>query len=82
MLPEWFEAINQDFRYQLTAIVESAPGLYVAEEVTGNAFKIGGGKAGLRVSWQVTGIRHDPVAEAHRIVPEVEKVANERGKYL
>jgi len=34
------------------------------------------------VSWQVTGIRHDPYAEQNRVQPEVEKPANEKGKYL
>jgi hypothetical protein len=81
-LPDWFEALNQDFRYQLTPIGAPGPNLYVAEEVSGNRFKIAGGEAGMKVSWQLTGIRHDAYADAHRIAVEVEKPANERGKYL
>jgi hypothetical protein len=81
-LPAWFEALNKDFRYQLTAIGSPGPNLHVAEEVANNRFRIAGGSAGMKVSWQVTGIRRDPFAEAHRIAVEVEKPAAERGKYL
>jgi len=31
-LPDWFEALNRDFRYQLTAMGSSAPDLYVKSE--------------------------------------------------
>jgi len=81
-LPEWFEVLNRDFRYQLTPIGAPAPGLYIAEEVKGNRFKIAGGEPGLRVSWQVTGIRCDPYAEAHRIPVEGDKLPEEQGTYL
>ena len=81
-LPSYFEALNRDFRYQLTAIGAPGPNLYVAEEVRDNRFRIAGGAPGAKVSWQVTGIRHDPVANAHRIMVEQEKVASERGRYL
>lgn len=81
-LPAWFEALNKDFRYQLTPIGAPAPNLYIAEEISGNRFKIGGGVPGMKVSWQVTGIRHDPYAEAHPIVVEEEKPTHVRGKYL
>jgi hypothetical protein len=79
-LPEWFEALNQDFRYQLTCIGGFAP-VYIADEISGNRFRIAGGEPGLRVSWQVTGIRHDPYAEAHRIPVEEAKPARELGRY-
>lgn len=36
----------------------------------------------MEVSWQVTGIRHDPYVEAHPIPVEEDKPAEERGKYL
>ncbi len=80
-LPAWFEALNKDFRYQLTCIGGFAP-VYVAQEIQGNRFKIAGGKSGLKVSWQVTGIRKDAYANAHRIPVEEEKAAIERGYYL
>lgn len=80
-LPEWFGALNRDFRYQLTCIGRFAP-VYVAEEITGNRFRIAGGEPGMKVSWQVTGIRQDPLAEANRIQVEVDKRPDEVGKYI
>jgi trimeric autotransporter adhesin len=81
-LPDYFQALNSDFRYQLTAIGAPGPNLYIAAEISGNRFKIAGGKAGSKVSWQVTGIRQDAYAAAHRIKVEEEKPAQERGHYL
>lgn len=81
-LPDWFEALNQDFRYQLTAIGAPGPSLYIAQEIKDNRFTIAGGAPGMRVSWQVTGIRHDPYAEANRIPVEQAKTADEQGKYI
>ena len=81
-MPEWFDALNKDFRYQLTAIGAPGPNLYVAEEISGNRFRIAGGTPGMKVSWQVTGIRQDAFANAHRIPVEQEKLDQERGKYL
>ena len=75
-LPEWFQALNRDFRYQLTCIGGFAP-VYIAREVSGNQFKIAGGHAGMKVSWQVTGIRKDTFANEHRIPVEENKPATE-----
>jgi hypothetical protein len=80
-LPDWFEALNEDFRYQLTPM-GAAFVPYVAEEIAGNQFKIGGGIPGRKVSWQVTGIRHDAYANAHRIQIEELKPAAAVGTYL
>jgi hypothetical protein len=81
-LPSYFEALNRDFRYQLTAIGAPGPNLYIAEEISSNRFRIAGGKPGAKVSWQVTGIRHDAWANAHRTPVEIEKTGAERGRYL
>jgi trimeric autotransporter adhesin len=81
-LPDWFEALNQEFRYQLTSIGAPGPNLYVAAEISGNRFRIAGGKPGSKVSWQVTGVRHDAFAEAYRIPVEEKKSSEERGTYL
>src|SRR4051812_30368337 len=59
-LPDYFMALNRDFRYQFLPLGEAAPDLYIKEEIAANHFPIPGGKAGGKVSWQVTGIRHDP----------------------
>ena len=81
-MPDWFEALNQDFRYQLTPLGAPGPNLYIAEEISGGRFMIAGGDPGAKVSWQVTGVRHDPVALASRMSVEVDKRSHEAGKYL
>jgi hypothetical protein len=81
-LPEWFEALNQDFRYQLTPIGAAMPNLHIAQTIQTNTFRIAGGEPGMEVSWQVTGIRHDPYAEANRIPVEERKPTDEQGTYL
>jgi hypothetical protein len=80
-LPGYFEALNRDLRYQLTALGAFSP-LYVKSKVAKGRFRIAGGTAGEEVCWQVTGIRKDPYAEAHRIVVEEAKPSAERGLYL
>ena len=80
-LPEWFGALNVDFRYQLTCIGGYAP-VYIAEKIQDNKFKIAGGVKDLEISWLVTGIRNDPYAQLHRIEVEEEKNENERGTYM
>ncbi len=82
ILPKWFEKLNKDFRYQLTAIGKPSPNLHIAKEISGNRFQVAGGTPGSKVSWQVTGIRHDPYAEENRVIVEEAKPVNERGTYL
>jgi len=81
-LPEWFEALNRDFHYQLTAIGGPAPDLHVSGEIRATAFSIAGGRAGQKVCWQVTGVRHDSWANANRIPVEADKAAEDQGRYL
>lgn len=81
-MPQWFSALNRDFRYLLTAVGAPAPGLYVAEELADNRFKVAGGVPGMKVSWQVTGIRQDAWANKHRVPVEENKAEKERGFYL
>lgn len=80
-LPSYFEALNSDFRYQLTAIGSAGPNLHVAQEVRNNRFRIAGGLPGQKVSWQVTGIRQDAYARQNRIPVEQDKPESERGRY-
>ncbi len=65
-LPEWFQALNIDYRYQLTCIGGYAP-VYIKEEIHNNRFKIAGGQDGLKVCWLVTGVRNDKFAREHRM---------------
>jgi hypothetical protein len=80
-LAQWFEALNTNLRYQLTCIGEFAP-VYVAQKVRANTFRIAGGKPGMEVCWQLTGVRQDPYARAHRVPVERQKNDEERGRYL
>jgi hypothetical protein len=80
-MPTWFEALNTDFRYQLTCIGRSAP-VYIAQEMHKNQFTIAGGGGAMKVSWQVTGVRRDPYAMAHRIPVEENKPLAEQGTFL
>jgi hypothetical protein len=83
-LPDWFEALNRDFRYQLT-VIDGGDGFVlakVAREIEGNRFVVRTSVANVKVSWQVTGIRRDAYAERHRIPVEEWKNDDERGRYL
>lgn len=80
-LPSYFETLNRDFRYQLTVIGTFAQAI-IAEEIRGNRFVIRTDQPNVKVSWQVTGIRQDRWASAHRIVVEEAKSAEDRGSYL
>jgi hypothetical protein len=80
-LPDYFEALNREFRYQLTVIGQFAQAI-VASKVSGNRFTIKTDQPGVEVSWQVTGVRQDAYANKNRIPVEVEKSERERGYYL
>jgi|GEM_PF-775726 len=80
-MPEWFDALNRDFRYQLTTI-GSFDRVMVAEEIEDNRFLIQSEGSGVKVSWQVTGIRQDAWANKNRIPIEEDKAAADKGHYL
>ena len=80
-LPDWFETLNRDFRYQLTVIGRFAQAI-VEEKVESNRFTIRTNLANVEVSWQVTGIRQDPWANANRKPTEEDKPVAEQGTYL
>ncbi|MFV1979885.1 MAG: hypothetical protein ACC655_01915 [Rhodothermia bacterium] len=80
-LPSYFEALNQDFRYQLTTIGSFARTM-VDRKIESNSFSIQTDEPDVEVSWQVTGIRKDVYAEQHRVVPETDKAPEDRGRYL
>ena len=80
-LPAYFEALNRDFRYQLTVIGKFARAM-VSEEIKDNEFVIRTDPGRVKVCWQVTGVRKDAWAEANRIPVEETKPKAERGRYL
>lgn len=77
-LPSYFDALNRDFRYQLTVVGQFAQAI-VLEKIKGNTFRIKTDKPNVEVSWQVTGVRKDKFAEEHRIKVESDKPEAERG---
>jgi hypothetical protein len=80
-MPSYFDALNQDFRYQLTVMGTFAQAI-IKDEISTNHFRIQTNQPNVKVSWQVTGVRHDAYANAHRVQPEVEKEAQNKGRYL
>ncbi len=92
-LPDYFLALNTDYRYLATPIGEPMPDLHLDRGVVRRwlgligapAFKLSGGVPGGRVSWQVSGVRQDPYALDHPITPEAEKGPDQlvdKGEYL
>jgi len=54
----------------------------IAAEITNGSFTIQTGKPNVKVSWQVTGIRQDAWAKAHRMQVEVDKAPKDQGHYI
>lgn len=84
-LPEWFDALNRDFRYQLTVLDESDGDwtmVKVVKKIQDHAFTIRSSSPNVEISWQVTGIRQDAFANEQRIPTEVEKEPWNKGRYL
>jgi hypothetical protein len=80
-MPEYFESLNETFRYQLTAISAPAPNLHIKKKLSKGRFVIAGANPNQEVSWQVTGIRKDPYAKIRPLAVEFEKRADEKGFY-
>lgn len=81
-LPIYFEALNTDHHYQLTAVGAPAPHLHIKDEVKNGQFTIAGAAPGQKVCWQVSGTRHDPTSAVIPFVAEVEKPLEHRGLYI
>jgi hypothetical protein len=80
-LPGYFQALNIDFKYQLTCLGQFAQAI-VLKKIENNQFTIKTDKPQVEVSWQVTGVRNDLFAQKHRIVPELAKSGMAKGKYI
>lgn len=81
-MPEYFEIVNTNFSYQLTAIgTPQQP--YVLSEIQNNKFVVAGAP-NTKVSWLVMSERNDAYMQEH---PEhrgavVEKIGERKGKYI
>jgi hypothetical protein len=80
-LPDYFKALNTNYRYQLTVIGQFAQAI-VLQEIENNRFVIKTDKPSVKVSWQVTGVRSDAYIKAHAMPVEEDKPEQERGYYL
>jgi hypothetical protein len=80
-LPDWFEVLNTDFRYQLTVIGQFAQAI-VGRKIANHQFTIRSSVPSVEVSWQVTAVRQDRFAKANPLVVEQEKEARVRGFYI
>jgi hypothetical protein len=80
-LPDYFSALNEDFKYQLTVIGVFAQAI-IKEEISNNQFKIQTNQPNVKVSWQVSGVRHDAVAKKYPIIVEETKSEQMQGKYF
>lgn len=81
-LPDYAEAINKDWTYQVTPLGAPAPMLHVAERVSNGRFRIAGGNPDMEVCWTVTGTRNDPWVREHAPMAEVHKPLETKGKYV
>jgi hypothetical protein len=81
-LPSYFLALNRDFRYQATGVEKAMPNLHLKKGVHRRffigapVFILSGGEPGGKVSWQVSGVRKDPLIEKFPIINEVVKTKN------
>ncbi|MDW8321733.1 MAG: hypothetical protein RMM08_10250 [Armatimonadota bacterium] len=83
-LPDYFESINRDFRYQLTVIDGSDDFVLakVVRKVQNNRFVIRTSKPFVEVSWRVEAVRNDRWVQQYGYQTEQPKPAEHRGKYL
>jgi hypothetical protein len=85
-VPEWFTALNENFRYQVTVLEEDDSDDFVlakvARKLKDGAFVIRTNKPSVEVSWQITGVRKDAYAKFNPLIVEEEKPSAIRGKYL
>jgi hypothetical protein len=81
-LPSYFESINKDYSYQLTAIgTPQQP--YIKEEIQGNTFVVAG-VPNTKVSWTVYADRNDRYIQQNpsKSIDVVEKTGSRKGKYI
>ncbi len=81
-LPEYFEAINKDFRYQLTVVGGTFAQAMVSKEISNNKFEIATNQPNVKVSWEVKGVRNDARMKMNPFSAVQDKPASQKGKYL
>jgi hypothetical protein len=84
-LPDYFSAINRDFKYQLTVVDDSDSDNFalakVSQKIIANRFQIRTSAPYVEVSWRVEAVRNDLWVRQYGAPVEVEKPEQERGTY-
>ncbi|MFN8220494.1 MAG: hypothetical protein U0S12_10260 [Fimbriimonadales bacterium] len=84
-LPDYFESINKDFRYQLTVVDESGGDFVqvrVSQKIQDNQFQIQTSRGRIEVSWRVEATRNDRYNQMNPPQDVLPKKGNRVGKYL
>ncbi|MEV0803188.1 hypothetical protein AB0I34_36245 [Kribbella sp. NPDC050281] len=81
-LPPYFEALNRDVTCTLTPVGREKPHVTVVGEISGHRWQVRSDPGRVTVHWLVTGVRQDPWANAHRIVPETPKPGTQDAPFL
>ncbi len=83
-LPDYFESINTNFRYQLTVVDDSDDFVLakVARKIQNNRFVIRTNKPLVEVSWRVEAVRNDRWVQQYGFKTEEQKPAEYRGKFI
>ncbi|MBV6457821.1 MAG: hypothetical protein HONBIEJF_00941 [Fimbriimonadaceae bacterium] len=85
VLPDYFDAINKNVKYQLTVVDDAETANFVqakvGREVRGNRFLIMTSAPGTKVSWRIEADRNDLWVRKHGAPTEREKPKHLRGTY-
>jgi hypothetical protein len=79
-LPDYFDAINTDPRYQLTVIGSFAQAI-ISKEESNNQFEIATNQPNVKVSWEVKAVRSDRRMKIAQFKDVIEKTPAQKGKY-
>ena len=80
-LPDYYEALNKDSRYQLTVIGSFAQAI-ISKKINNNKFEIATSQPNIEVSWEVKGVRNDKHMQKFPFVAVEEKSAAQKGRYI
>ena len=80
-LPDYFQQINANFKYQLTVVGKTFAQAVVWEKIQGNRFQIRTNQPNVEVSWEVKADRNDEFVKRSRPKDVLDKDEQERGTY-
>lgn len=85
-LPDYVEAINKDYRYQLTVLDDTDNDGFVLAKISkklrDGRFQIRTSAPGIEVSWEIKGTRNDRFVQEYGAPIEVEKPKDWQGLFL